>query len=122
MDMLKIYVDQLKSRRLRSIVKIVFRNTYVISEREYELEAWYHSIISLVSFAYAKRYTIERSARSYSSCDIYIIDNANFDRNAESLSTPCTETEQEMFYLLNHQYFTLNEFRQHGSDMGYKIH
>jgi hypothetical protein len=114
MEILKLCVKDPRSKRLRNILKRVFRHTDLIGEGEFWVGGLASfSMVVLVSFAYAfsnaylKQYPIETSSPSYFACD-KSMRNAKFRTNVQSLAIPLTNKEQEMFDLLDNQNLTLN--------------
>ncbi|CAF3591321.1 unnamed protein product [Rotaria sp. Silwood1] len=102
------------STQVRKGIKWVFRKTDLIHEGK----LWVGGLASfalvvMVSFAYAfsdsyyKQYPIETSSDSHFACDPSIR-NAKFQANLQSLAIPPSETEKEMFDLLNEQSLMLN--------------
>ncbi|CAF2732447.1 unnamed protein product [Rotaria sp. Silwood2] len=102
------------STRLRRGIKSVFKKTDLIREGELWVGGLASfSLVVMVSFAYVfsngyfKQYPIETTSDSYFACDP-AIRNAKFQTNLESLAIPPSETEKNMFELLNDQNLTLN--------------
>jgi len=114
MEIMHLCIKHPKSEKIRKVLQSVFKHTDLIGEGEYWISGLISfSVLVLISFSiafsieYMKQYPIETSSPSYFACDTKMR-NAQFETNVQSLSIPFTDTEQEMFDLLNNQEFTLN--------------
>ena len=114
MGILKHCIKDPRGRKLRSLMKCVFRHTDLIGEGELWVGGLASfSVIVLITFAcifsqnYVKQYPIETSLESSFACDT-TIRNAKFQTNVQSLAIPLTAADQKMFDLLNNQQFFLN--------------
>jgi hypothetical protein len=114
MGILKLYISHPRSKRIRYRLKCLFKHTDLINEGELWIGGLASfCVIILVCFAYLfsnsflKQYPLEKTTNSYFACDLSLR-NAKFQTNIQSLSIPVTESEQEIFYLLNNQILNLN--------------
>jgi len=114
MGILKYFTKNPRGRRVRTLLKCIFRHTDLIGEGELWVGGLASfSVLVLVSFAgvfsknYLKQYPIETSSDSSFACDLSIR-NAKFQTNIQSLVIPLTDADQKMFHLLNNQEFLLN--------------
>ncbi|CAF2489546.1 unnamed protein product [Rotaria sp. Silwood2] len=114
MGFLKYFSKSPLGRRIRKLVKYIFRRTDLIGEGE----LWVGGLASLCvivlicfacifSTSFIKQYPIETSSKSYFDCDLSI-KNAKFETSVQSLAIPFTNADQKMFDLLNNQEFLLN--------------
>ncbi|CAF3549967.1 unnamed protein product [Adineta steineri] len=114
MGILKYFTENPRGKKLRTLLKCIFRHTDLIGEGELWVGGLASfSVIALVIFAcifskdYSKQYPIETSSDSYFACDT-TIRNAKFETSVQSLAIPLTDADQKMFDLLNSQEFILN--------------
>jgi hypothetical protein len=114
MEILKLCIKDPRSKKIRNIFRRIFRHTDLLGEGEFWVGGLASfSVVVLVSFAYAfsneflKQYPLEKSSPSNFACDPHMR-NAKFRTNVQSLAIPITNSEQEIFNLLNSQVFTLN--------------
>ncbi|UJR10992.1 hypothetical protein I4U23_015176 [Adineta vaga] len=114
MMILKQYVKHPRSEQIRNHVKVIFRQTDLISEGE----MWIGGLVSfaiavLLIFAYTfsaafyREYPSDNSAPPTFSCD-EVVRNVKYESGLQSLTIPIAPEEQPIFDLLNKQHFTLH--------------
>lgn len=113
MGILKHSTKNPRGRKVRAMLKCVFRHTDLIGEGELWVGGLASfSVIVLITFAcvfsqnYVKQYPIETSSESRFACDT-TMRNAKFQTTVQSLAIPLTTADQKMFDLLNDQEFFL---------------
>ncbi|CAM4779456.1 unnamed protein product [Rotaria magnacalcarata] len=114
MGISKFIMKDPRKQQARELRKNIFRHTDLFGEDE----LWVGGLaslatITLVCFAYVfsnhfiRQYPIEASSDSYFACDT-TIRNAKFQTGLQSLAIPLTNTDQQMFDLLDNQALVLN--------------